>query len=105
MKVEIIDDWEAHFVMDEHEFLEFRDVQDAAHRPCELIQVSTRSDNFVATSPSAFDRVGVYVHISKYTVRVNPDWRGALEDYTTAAFLEGKIDAAEAATLTELASA
>ena len=104
MQVEILDEWDAYFKMSEGEFLEWRDVMSAANRRYELIEVSSRSEYFRAATLEAIASSRVYFPIAIYTVEVNPDWRGALEDYATAAFLEGKIDSAEAATLSRLAA-
>ena len=103
MQLEIVDGYEAFFRMNEREFLEFRDVMEAANRQCELVEVSSRS-HCVTGSLEAFLASGIYVKISEYTVRVVGDWRGALQDYASSAFLEGIIDGQEAETLVQLAS-
>ena len=103
MQVEILDEWEAYFKMSEKEFLEWRDVMEAANRRYELVEVSSKAEYF-SGPPEAIASSRVYFPIAVYVVEVNPDWRGALEEYATAAFLEGKIDSAEAATLSRLAA-
>lgn len=104
MQVEILDEWDAYFKMCESEFLEWRDVMEAANRRYELIEVSSKADYFRGPTIDAIISSRVYFPIAVYTVEVNPDWRGALEEYATAAFLEGRIDADEAATLSRLAA-
>lgn len=98
MHVEVVDFFEAVMMMNENEYRKWADINDGGSHYFRSVEVNAISGE---EEWGPFGRP--FYRPLSITVRIVGDWRGALQDYVSIAYMEGCMTDEEARHLTALA--